>query len=672
MAAVIGTRLQKTILAEHSLKIEKCNIWTDSKTVLAWINSDHRCYRQFVACRVGEILSKTRVSQWRWVPSKENVADDATKWGKGPSMLSNSRWFRGPDFLYLPEDSWPTDVKPGEQKTNEEIRSCMVHHEGIVQHPVQWWRFSQWTRLWRATAYVLRYVHNLRRKIGKVALQTGPLTQSELSSAESVIWRWVQRDEFPDEVTTLSKMQGKHPRSLLKLERTSKIRKLSPFMDEDGVIRMESRIAAAIFVSFDTRFPIVLPKLHAVTELIIGWYHRKYLHGNGETIVNEIRQRFHVPNLRTAVRKEKKKCMLCKVKSAVPAVPRMAPLPEARLKVFERPFSYVGIDYFGPIAVRVNRSSAKRWVALFTCLTIRAVHLEIVHSLSTESCKMAIRRFVARRGAPMEIYSDRGTNFVGSSNELLREKNIIDQQLAETFTNANTKWVFNPPAAPHMGGVWERLVRSVKTALSAMYTTRTPSDETLVTLMAEAESVVNSRPLTFIPLEQEQQEALTPNHFLLLSSNGVVQTPRTLVDSREACRNQWNLCRVMVDQFWRRWIHEYLPEITRRTKWFEEVPPVQTGDLVIIVEENVRNGWIRGRVAEVVEGADGRIRQAVVQTASGMVRRPVARLARLDVKQSKTDPGISDQLTGRGDVTVDNAVPKQTPRLDINAPRELS
>ncbi|XP_058815696.1 uncharacterized protein LOC131679124 [Topomyia yanbarensis] len=346
----------------------------------------------------------------------------------------------------------------------------------------------------------------------------------------------------------------------------------------------------------------------------------------------------------------------------------MAPLPAARLQAYVRPFSYVGVDYFGPIGVRVNRSIAKRWVALFTCMTTRAIHLEVAHTLSTESCKMAIRRFIGRRGAPVEIRSDRGTNFVGSSNELKQEMGKIERQLAETFTNANTKWVFNPPGSPHMGGAWERLVRSVKTALAAMESSRTPNEETLATLLVEAESVVNSRPLTYIPLETAQQEALTPNHFLLMSSSGVTQTPKTLTDPRQACRNDWNLCRTMVDQFWRRWVREYLPTIARRTKWFEETKPIDVGDLVIIVEEKIRNGWIRGRVAKVVVGRDGRVRDAVVQTPDGMVHRPVAKLARIDIEkvglqpgtaEGKAKPEIANQPYGSGSVTVCPADPFQ-------------
>lgn len=133
---------------------------------------------------------------------------------------------------------------------------------------------------------------------------------------------------------------------------------------------------------------------------------------------------------------------------------------------------------------------------------------------------MAVRRFIARRGAPAEIFSDNGTCFVGANKQLQQEIQTINNDLAGTFTNTNTRWCFNPPNAPHMGGVWERLVRSVKQAIGTIIEApRLPDDETLATILADAESMINSRPLTYVPLESADEESLTPNHFLLGSSS---------------------------------------------------------------------------------------------------------------------------------------------------------
>ncbi|XP_058446387.1 uncharacterized protein LOC131427325 [Malaya genurostris] len=467
----------------------------------------------------------------------------------------------------------------------------------------------------------------------------------ELMESETNLCRMMQAAMYPDEVAVLEKHGSK---KMQDIERSSKLYKLSPFMDEQGVLRVNGRIGAAPYVTYDFKFPIILPRYHRGTALLLDWYHRKYLHANRETVVNEVRQRFHVSNLRTVVRKMAKECQTCRIKNTFPTMPRMAPLPEARLTSFVRPFTYVGLDYFGPLPIKVGRSVAKRWVALFTCLTVRAVHLEVAHSLSTEACKMAIRRFVARRGAPLEIYSDNGTNFQGASRDLLDEIRNMEQELADTFTDAHTNWIFNPPSAPHFGEVWERLVRSVKVALGSLTTLWIPDDETLLTILAEAESIVNSRPLTYLPLESAVQEALTPNHFLLLSSNGVVRGPKPLKEAEKVYRNNWDHTRQFVDHFWRRWIAEYMPTIAKRTKWHRETKAPVVGDLVVVLNEKQRNGWIRGRIVSLVKGKDSRVRQAVVQTSNGgFMHRPLAKLAVLEVGKAAAD---MEQRYGSGDV----------------------
>jgi hypothetical protein len=302
--------------------------------------------------------------------------------------------------------------------------------------------------------------------------------------------------------------------------------------------------------------------------------------------------------------------------------------------------------------VKQGRSLVKRWVALFTYLTVRAIHLEIVHSLSTQSCVMAIRHLVARRRSPESFYSDNGTNFLGASNLLAKQIQDIYENCALTFTNSNTRWYFNPPSAPHMGGSWERMVRSVKTAMSAIADHRHhPSDEVLETVMLEAEAIVNSRPLTYIPLEFPEQESLTPNHFLLFGTKGVAQPEMAISTGGSTLRDSWRLAQSLVNHFWTRWVHEYLPTITRRTKWFAPTKPLEPGDLVLVVEEGKRNGWLRGQVVSVIKAADGQVRRAVVQTKNGLIARPAVKLAPLDLRVSgssgTTRAGECNDTTGQ-------------------------
>ncbi|XP_062549816.1 uncharacterized protein LOC134214463 [Armigeres subalbatus] len=458
----------------------------------------------------------------------------------------------------------------------------------------------------------------------------------------------VQQQVYPDEMALLSTgRQG--------LPKRSNLYQLTPAVDECGVLRLDGRIGAAPYVSFDAKFPVILPRKHPVTKLIVEEFHQMYNHGNSETVVNEVRQSYHIVRLRTVVKQIAASCQWCKVKKASPKIPRMAPLPLARLSSFTRPFTYTGIDYFGPLLVKLGRSAVKRWICLFTCLTTRAVHVEVAHSLSTPSCVKCVRRFVCRRGAPAEIYTDNGTNFHGAERMLRAQLEKLHIDTAATFTNTNTKWIFIPPSAPHMGGAWERMVRSIKSAMEAAYSSdRKLDDEGLETLAIEAEGIVNSRPLTYLPLDAAEGEALTPNHFLLGSSKGVRQPTLPINDPASAVKNSWSLIQHQLDIFWKRWIREYLPMLTKRMKWFGDFKSVAVGDQVLIVDETRRNSWIRGRVKEVVMAQDGRVRQAVVQTARGMLRRPVAKLAVLEVELGgKT--GTDGQCYGGEDVAANPA-----------------
>ncbi|XP_062713285.1 uncharacterized protein LOC134290231 [Aedes albopictus] len=646
-AAMMGSRLLQNICSVLSIDIHRRFLWSDSATVLAWLRSDSRRYHQFVSFRVGEILSLTSVDEWRYVPSRENVADDATKWNGGPSFDPSCRWYQGPAFLQDPESQWPTE-RPGDTAeadvTTEEIRLVAVHRTVVEVIDIE--RFSNFNRLLRATAYVHRAVAVWKHSTsGTRSLKV--LNQSEFAKAEGTLWRQAQAQAYPEEVQLLEEGQS--------VAKGSSIRTLSPFLDEKGVLRVGGRIEQAPSISYEAKHPVVLPRSHRITYLVVLSFHQQFLHANTETVCNELRQRFYIPRMRTVVRSVCRSCQYCKIKKAAPVPPMMGPLPKVRLTPFIRPFTYVGVDYLGHFEVRVGRSIVKRWKCLFTCLTVRAVHLELAHSLSTKSCVMAFRRFVNRRGAPMEVFSDNGTNFVGASRQLTEEIQrikAINEDCAATFTNARTQWHFNVPAAPHMGGPWERMVKSVKVAMAAVSDSpHHPSDEVLETIMLEAEGIVNSRPLTYVPLEAADQEALTPNHFLLYSSSGIKQPT---ADHLVSLRDSWSVVRNIVDEFWRRWVLEYLPMLTRRTKWFETVKPLEPGDLVVIIDDQTRN---------------------IVQTARGVFARPAVKLAVLDVasndkKEDEVAPE-TEVVHGAGDVT-GNTVNRETTVKPPSAPSQLS
>lgn len=634
-AALLGARFSEYLKSELSITITKVIFWSDSKTVICWLRSTTRRYKQFVSFRIGEILEITNASQWRWIPSSINVADDATKWDASAKFDITSRWYNGPSFLRQPEIEWPIDLA-SQESTNEETLQSFHQQQSVppASTMIDTNRFSSWTKLLRAQVIIDRFIKNAqakRKNLSKLS-ENGTFTKEEYHNAEIKLYRQAQLDEFGHEILILKQTDDDMVKSKNHINRQSKIYRLTPYLDNEGLLRVGGRVNAAPGIDEYAKRPIILPRHHNITKLILHHYHCFYHHVNQETIVNEVRQKFSIPQLRIAVKTAIRNCQFCKNFKSQPRPPLMGELPPARLTAFTRPFSFVGVDYFRPVQVSLGRRSEKRWIMLITCMSTRAIHMEIAHSMTTDSCILAFRNFIARRGQPIEIHSDNGTNFHGMNNELKSEWTNVDKnRVADEFTTSTTKWIFIPPGSPHMGGSWERLVQSVKKVLNMMKPSRNPSDELLKSMLCEIENIINSRPLTYIPIDDENSEALTPNHFLLGSSNGA-KPLGDFTDETMVLRKNWMVSQQMTNFFWRRWIREYLPTLTRRTKWFQAVRPIQEGEIVVVVDENSpRNTWVKGRVLKTYPGKDGQVRRATIQTQTGIYDRPSVKLAVLDL-----------------------------------------
>ena len=610
-AAVMGSRLAQTIIDLHTLKICKRVFWTDSQTVVKWIRSEARKHPPFVINRISEILDTTAVEEWRWVPTKQNVADDATRDTNHIEITSSSRWYNGPEFLALDEDDWPKEKLSAES----EVSLIMMDRQKLID----FFRFSSWTRLIRTMARVCRFADKCRRRG-----EPGELTALEISRGEIEVLKTSQAESFWADINILQR-GGELKRSC------SKIFNLSPMLTKDGLIRMEGRIKNPE-VSAAVREPIILDGKHRAVRLLIQFHHEKAGHVGRERVVNDLRMQYWIIKLRPAVKSVIKDCQFCKIRKAKPSAPKMAPLPDVRTESFVRPFTNTGVDYFGPLYVTIGRRREKRYGVLFTCLNVRAVHLEIAASLTTDSMIMALRRMMARRGKPKRIYSDNGTNFIGAKRELREALEELDQDVIQkTLSTDGIEWHFIPPGSPHMGGCWERLVGSVKRALEATMNEQAPREEILQTLFAEAEYSINCRPLTYASDNPEDPESLTPNHFLLLWNAEGHGPPGRFSNDDFLRRSQWRKSQAMAEQFWRRWVREYLPTLNIRTKWFTNGRDLQVGDVIVIWDDQLpRNQWIRGRISAVYPGADGRVRVADVKTATGTYRRPVHKLCILE------------------------------------------
>jgi len=406
---------------------------------------------------------------------------------------------------------------------------------------------------------------------------------------------------------------------------------LEPFLDDDGLLKVSGRLQSAP-IADSVKHPIIIPRDHHVTNLIIRHVHEvESRHSGREYTLSVLRRQYWVPRARVLIAKIVRDCVLCKRLKGTVAGQRRADLTVDRVTPDKPAVTNVGIDCFGPFQVKRGRSHEKRYGCLFTCLVTRAVHIEKLHSLDADAFLNAFVRFVSRRGMPEVVRSDNGTNFVGGERELASciAKWNDDHRLTDHFLMNDVKWIFNPPCASHMNGAWERLIRSVRQSLEAILKCQVLDDERLDSVFCEVESIVNGRPLTPISDDPNDLKALTPNHLLLLRPG--LPCPLAEFTVKDTYRKRWRHVQYIADQFWKRWINEYLPTLQLRRRWLEVRRNVRVGDIVLVAQENTpRKNWPLGRITAIFQGRDGLVSSAELKTANSYLTRPVNKLCLLE------------------------------------------
>lgn len=310
----------------------------------------------------------------------------------------------------------------------------------------------------------------------------------------------------------------------------------------------------------------------------------------------------------------------------------MADLPEDRVQSAP-PFTYCAVDYFGPWYVKEGRRQLKRYGVLFTCMASRAVHLEVANSLTTDSFINAYRRFVGRRGPVRQIRSDQGTNFVGARNELQEALSELDhEKVRQELLKRNCDWVnykMNVPHASHMGGAWERQIRTVRNVLAALLSSHGSQldDESLSTFMIEAEAIVNCRPLTVNDVNSPDcLDPLTPNQLLTMKSSVVLPPPGSFQRADLYSKKRWRRVQYLANEFWIKWKASFLQSLQTRQKWVRTVRSLEVGDVVIIKDDNQpRNLWQLARVVQTYPSDDGLVRKVKVQVADSSLDRSGSR-----------------------------------------------
>lgn len=422
------------------------------------------------------------------------------------------------------------------------------------------------------------------------------------------------------------------------LDSRSSLLRLHPFLDKDGILRVGGRIDNAS-ATYNQRHPIILPKKHHVTDLIIRQIHYRNLHAGPRTLLYIIREQFWpLQGLRT-VNTVLSKCMNCFKANLKPTPQLMGDLPSCRLMP-QKPFNSTGIDYAGPIKYNnvPQRSHKvcpdKAYVVVFVCMTTGAVHLELATSPSTQNLLATFHRFISRRGKPEHIYSDNGGSFVAFAKALkvACARQEIEDVIGQFAYENKITWHFIPPLAPHMGGRWEAHVKIMKLHLKRTIGKALLKFEELNSLIIQIEGMMNSRPITEISSDPTDFLPLTPGHFLI--GNSITSFPEQMTRVKPIkLTKEWREVENMKASFWKRWKREYLNQLQNRYKWHKIHPNLKQGQLVIVTDPTPPFVWKLGRVITTHPGRDGNVRVVLLKTSLGPITRPVNLLCPLPIDE---------------------------------------
>lgn len=604
---LIGARLIAYVTKALNLKITRHILWTDSTTVLNWMNTN-KLLPPFITRRVTEIKENKEI-EFRYVNTQENPADAATRM---EGMKKLVLWQRGPDFLRKDEKFWPTNTHHQDQPKSIQV---LAVGEGLIE--------PENTRNKEELESQLEKGRNDNETIKQKNERQGNqrVTTNETESRREEVIREIQAKYYPKE------MAG---------DMTSLKRNLNLFLDDKGILRCKGRMGKSTW-TYDMKYPILLPGNCEFTQKVIQDEHVKNYHVGTTHTLSLLRQRYWIPKGRSQVKRVLKKCPQCIKHGGGPyKLPEMPPLPEERI-TYSKAFDFTGLDYFGPIFITCEEKIVKRWVCLFTCLAVRAIHMEIVRDLSAEECLLAIRRFIASRGVPVLITSDNASQFKISA-EVLTGNFCIEQGI---------KWRFIPELAPWHGGFYERLIGLVKNCLKRTLEKQTLNDNQFYTIIKEVEAVLNTRPLTYVSTDPEH--ILKPSDFLNLGKCIMIEPSEEELFTERLTKSNliesWKRGMSIVEEFKKMFVNQYLLSLRERYDKNKEgrirvnrIPEV--GDRVQIKEDaSNRLCWKVGNIEEVMKGGDGQIRVAKIRVGNKSYRRSVAHLYPLEIEPDETKQG---------------------------------
>ena len=643
-AAQVTTKLTRHFVDTIGITSAKVHLWSDSKDVLYWLRAIPAKWPTFIANRCADIATVLPDAYWHHINSADNPADAASRGIPACELVDLDLWCKGPKRLRENHTEWPcsSEFSLVDQPSPPIEVPHLFKSPGVVaavaakQAPEVWSLVSEYSslsKLVRIRIYILRFI---RRSVQNTSLlnkvspdiRDFPLVDSyaiigqEVRQAK-IVWSYLtQRAYFGKELAVLKAGQslpkGHFRQTLFPIYR-------------DGVIRVGGRLNHST-LSEDEKFPIILP---AFTELVIRYCHHLSLHGGVQLSLPLIRRLFWVIKGKVKVKVAVRNCFICQRFRTTQESQLMGDMPAKRVQP-ARPFAHSGVDYAGTYLLKTSRhrgyKSYKGYFVVFICLCTKAVHLEVVSSYDTASFISAFKRFISRRGPCLSLISDQGTNFVGADAEL-RLMHSVGTQFRHAVeldpAQSGIPWHFNPPGAPHFGGIWEAAVKSVKYHLKRIIGETILTYEEYFTLLCQVEACLNSCPLTPLTEDASDLLVLTPAHFLIGESSFFIAEPR-ITEETVPPLQRWRRVQQLTQRFWDCWSTDYLQQLQKRVKWKEPQSSINVGDIVLIRREaTAPTRWPLDRVVDVFPGSNGLVRVVSVRTAITTLRRPISKIVKL-------------------------------------------
>ncbi|XP_075151664.1 uncharacterized protein LOC142225706 [Haematobia irritans] len=623
-AAALLSKLLKSVCQNMSLRVSDIYLWSDSTITLAWLEKPPFYWKTFVANKISEILDNIGNATWRHVPTSENPADLGTRGCTASELSTNSLWWYGPEWLSKSAKFWPKS--PTFKEPVLERKLLNFHTDTQLDDILD--RFSSFNRALRVLCFVYRFVRKCKGETDP-NIQTEFITNEEILLVKYNLIRMAQLKYYSSEYRSLE--------NKLPIDAKSRLLPLNPTLDENKLLRVNGRLSNSD-LSYNERHPIILPEKSRFCKLFIEFTHNMLLHSEHQVMLRAIRQEFYIIRLKSAIRKCIRNCVNCTIYKNRIRNQIMSSLPSERC-TFSLPFTHTGIDFAGPFELKTsklrNAKLQKGYVAIFVCLSTRAVHLEVCSELTTEAFLSTFNRFVGRRGFPKKVFSDNGTNFVGASRVLASEyKTFLKTaqiSVSEKYNLHGFSWHFIPPHAPHMGGIWEAAVKSMKTHLRKVASNLKFTYEEFSTLLVRIESILNSRPLSPMSENPADIVPLTPGH--LLRGAPLIAIPEDYSDNLSLI-SRWQRLKALQIQFAKRWKTEYIYDLQRRYKWKSVQQNLKVNDFVVVKEDNLPpHEWCLGRILKVYKGQDSNVRVAEIRTQNGILVRPLVKLCILPIAQ---------------------------------------